>query len=79
MLRITLHSGELTLIIGPSGSGKTTVLSLLVCVIYPTGGDVVVNRQLISSLSQKKLAKLRLDQIGFVLQSFNWVAPLNAE
>jgi len=67
---------ELTLIIGPSGSGKTTLLSLIGCVIYPTAGEVFINGSSISNLSQKELAKIRLQNIGFVFQSFNLLAPL---
>lgn len=69
---------ELTLIIGPSGSGKTTLLSLLGCVIFPTTGEVYINNILANSLSEKELARLRLNNIGFVFQSFNLLAPLNA-
>lgn len=69
---------ELTLIIGPSGSGKTTLLSLIGCVIYPTAGEVFVNKNEINKLSQKELAHIRLQNIGFVFQSFNLLAPLPA-
>ena len=69
---------ELTLIIGPSGSGKTTLLSLLGCVIFPTAGEVYINNIMANSLSEKELARLRLNNIGFVFQSFNLLAPLNA-
>ena len=69
---------ELTLIIGPSGSGKTTLLSLLGCVIYPTAGEVFINGQNVNGLTQKQLADIRLKNIGFVFQSFNLLAPLNA-
>jgi putative ABC transport system ATP-binding protein len=69
---------ELTLIIGPSGSGKTTLLSLLGCVVFPTKGEVYIKNILANSLSEKELADLRLNNIGFVFQSFNLLAPLNA-
>jgi putative ABC transport system ATP-binding protein len=69
---------ELTLIIGPSGSGKTTLLSLLGCVIFPTTGEVYINNILANSLNENELANLRLNNIGFVFQSFNLLAPLNA-
>lgn len=74
-----LFAKELTLIIGPSGSGKTTLLSMLGCVIYPTEGDVIVAGRKVNGLSEKKLAKLRLAEIGFVFQSFNLIMPLSAE
>lgn len=69
---------ELTLIIGPSGSGKTTLLSLLGCVIFPTAGEVTVAGKRVNGLGQKELAHVRLENIGFVFQSFNLLAPLNA-
>jgi putative ABC transport system ATP-binding protein len=77
-LDLSVNTGELTLIIGPSGSGKTTLLSLLGCVIYPTQGKLFVNEQLVNEMNQKQLAHLRLNTIGFVFQSFNLIAPLNA-
>jgi putative ABC transport system ATP-binding protein len=75
---IGLKKNELTLIIGPSGSGKTTLLSLLGCVIYPTSGDVWVTGSHVNKLNEAELAKLRLQNIGFVFQNFNLIAPLNA-
>jgi len=76
---LQVNEGELLLIIGPSGSGKTTLLSLLGCVIYPTAGQLWVNGQLVNNMSQKKLAQLRLETIGFVFQNFNLLAPLTGE
>lgn len=76
---LILNEGELLLIIGPSGSGKTTLLSLLGCVIYPSYGDLWVDGQHVNKLSEKALARLRLNTIGFVFQNFNLLAPLTAE
>jgi len=76
---LKLNEGELMLIIGPSGSGKTTLLSLLGCVIYPSFGNLWVDGKYINDLKTNELAKLRLDTIGFVFQSFNLLSPLNAE
>jgi putative ABC transport system ATP-binding protein len=76
---LTLNLGELLLIIGPSGSGKTTLLSLLGCVIYPTTGKLWVDNLLVNDMNERELAKLRLNTIGFVFQTFNLLAPLTAE
>jgi putative ABC transport system ATP-binding protein len=73
-----IRAGELLLIIGPSGSGKTTLLSLLGCVIYPTSGKVFIQGNEASAMTERQLANLRLQRIGFVFQNFNLVAPLNA-
>ena len=75
---IEFSTGEITLLVGPSGSGKTTLLSLLGSVIYPTMGKVWVGETCINNLSEKELANLRLQHIGFVFQGFNLLAPLNA-
>jgi putative ABC transport system ATP-binding protein len=73
---LEIKAGELILIIGPSGSGKTTLLSLLGCVIYPTAGRVNINGTYTSDLNENELARLRLQEIGFVFQSINLIAPL---
>lgn len=75
---VSFMAGELVLIIGPSGSGKTTLLSILGCVTYPTQGEVYINDVEVSKLSETKLGKIRLQNIGFVFQGYNLIAPLNA-
>lgn len=75
---LEIKAGELILIIGPSGSGKTTLLSLLGCVIYPTEGRVNINGTYTSTLNENELAKLRLQEIGFVFQSINLISPLTS-
>ncbi len=75
---LTLYAGELVLIIGPSGSGKTTLLSILGCVTYPTTGEVIINNTNVTSLTETSLGKIRLQNIGFVFQGYNLIAPLNA-
>ena len=74
---VSFFAGELVLIIGPSGSGKTTLLSILGCVTYPTEGQVFINGQEVSNLPESQLGKIRLENIGFVFQGYNLIAPLN--
>jgi putative ABC transport system ATP-binding protein len=47
-------------------------------VIFPSTGEVTICDQVINGLNQNQLAKVRLQNIGFVFQSFNLLAPLNA-
>lgn len=75
---VSFNKGELTLIMGPSGSGKTTLLSLVGCVIYPTEGNVFLNGTNVTKLSEKQLADIRLNTVGFVFQHFNLIEPLTA-
>lgn len=68
--------GDLTLILGPSGSGKSTLLTILGGLQTPTTGDMVVNDQNIKKLTQHQRETFRLNEIGFVLQSYNLVPYL---
>lgn len=73
------ESGQLILVVGPSGSGKTTFLTIAGGLQTPTNGDVKINGSTINSLSKKQQTKLRLEKIGFVLQSYNLVPFLTVE
>ena len=73
------ESGQLILVVGPSGSGKTTFLTIAGLLQTPTNGDVKINDSTINSLSKKQQTKLRLEKIGFILQSYNLVPFLTVE
>ena len=73
------ESGHLILVVGPSGSGKTTFLTIAGGLQSPTNGDVKINDSTINSLSKKQQTKLRLEKIGFILQSYNLVPFLTVE
>ena len=73
------ESGQLILVVGPSGSGKTTFLTIAGGLQTPTNGDVKINDSTINSLSKKQQTKLRLEKIGFILQSYNLVPYLTVE
>lgn len=74
---IRVEHGEFVAIIGPSGSGKSTFLSIAGALLKPTSGEVLVNDTDITKLNEKQLAKLRLKQISFILQTSNLVPYLN--
>jgi putative ABC transport system ATP-binding protein len=76
---LVLNQGEMLLIIGPSGSGKTTLLSLIGCVLYPTKGCVCIQGTNTKDLSDRQLARLRREKIGFVFQNYNLIGPLTSE
>lgn len=75
---LDIYRNKLTLIVGPSGSGKTTLISLIGCVVYPTAGRIFIDGEEVTGLSEKQLATVRLDKIGFVFQHFNLLQPLTA-
>lgn len=71
------HSGELSLVLGPSGSGKSTFLTIVGGLQRPTSGQVLIDGQDISRFSEKQRDEIRLNQIGFVLQSYNLLSYLS--
>ena len=75
---LEVRSGEFVAMAGPSGSGKTTVLNLLGGLTRPTRGRIWIGDQEITQLSDRDLARLRLDRIGFVFQAFNLLPVLTA-
>ncbi|MBN8676051.1 MAG: ABC transporter ATP-binding protein [Chitinophagales bacterium] len=71
--------GEFTAIKGPSGSGKTTLLNMIGGLDEPTEGYVNINGTNITQLKGNKLINFRLNNIGFVFQSFNLIPVLTAK
>ncbi|HCF29460.1 MAG TPA: ABC transporter ATP-binding protein, partial [Cyanobacteria bacterium UBA11049] len=78
-IELEIFSGDIELLMGPSGSGKTTLLSILSGILTPTAGTVELLGQEITGLSRSKLAKFRLQNIGFIFQDFNLFPALTAQ
>lgn len=70
-------SGEFVAIIGPSGSGKSTFLSIAGALLKPSQGEVKIDNKDISKIKDKELSNLRLQEIGFILQTSNLMPYLN--
>ena len=75
---LEIHEGDFMAMAGPSGSGKTTLLNMLGGLTRPTRGRIWVGEQEITEFSDKELAQLRLESIGFVFQAFNLLPVLSA-
>lgn len=73
-----IPSGKIQILMGPSGSGKTTLLSILAGLLTPTAGEVHLLGQDITKMSRTQLTRFRLQNIGFVFQSFNLFPALTA-
>ncbi len=69
---------EFTCIVGPSGSGKTTLLNLIGGLDIPTSGEIVIGCTNLSKLRSSHLIDFRLNNIGFVFQSYNLIPVLTA-
>ncbi|EOB3405108.1 ABC transporter ATP-binding protein [Enterococcus hirae] len=78
-INFNVKQGEFVSIIGPSGSGKSTFLTISGGLQTPTSGEIDINGQSFSDLSEKKRADLRFKEIGFILQSSNLIPFLKVK
>jgi len=76
-ISLTVEQGEFIAVIGPSGSGKSTFLAIAGALLQSSEGEVILNGKSLNQLNPKDLAQLRLDEIGFILQTSNLVPYLN--
>lgn len=77
-ITINFEEGEFTAVVGPSGSGKTTFLNMLGGLDRPTSGEVLIGGTNIWDLSSRQLIDFRMNNIGFVFQSYNLIPVLTA-
>jgi putative ABC transport system ATP-binding protein len=77
-ISIEIETGDFVAMAGPSGSGKTTMLNMIGGLTRPSRGQVWIGDQEITEMSDKDLAQLRLERIGFVFQSYNLLPVLTA-
>lgn len=75
---LEVEEGEFLAIMGPSGSGKSTLMNIIGLLDRSSSGNYWLEGEEVSQLSEKKLAQVRNDQIGFVFQQFFLLSKLNA-
>jgi len=68
---IEINKGEFVAIVGKSGSGKSTLMHILGLLDTPTDGEIILNGVNTKGMTEKQLAQVRNEEIGFVFQSFN--------
>jgi putative ABC transport system ATP-binding protein len=78
-ISFSLEPGGFVAILGPSGSGKTTLLGLLAGLDRPTRGAIYLDGDDLGSLTEDERARLRVEKIGFVFQSFQLIPTLTAQ
>ncbi len=71
---LEIYPGEFTCIIGRSGSGKSTLLNMIAGLEKPSRGRIRIAGKQIERMSESQLVDFRLNNIGFVFQSFNLFA-----
>ena len=75
---LEIDAGEQVAIVGPSGSGKTTLLHVMGTLERASAGRVWVGGRDIGAVSDRALASLRAEMIGFVFQQFFLMDALSA-
>jgi putative ABC transport system ATP-binding protein len=76
---LDVNRGETVAIMGPSGCGKSTLLHVLGGLDRPGAGELSVAGRRVDRLSERALANLRRDEVGFVFQAFHLVDELTAQ
>ncbi len=77
-VNLTLKAGELVAIVGRSGNGKSTMLNLITGLLKPTSGNVMIEGEDVTTLSDRDMSRMRNRTIGFVTQSQTLLPNLTA-
>jgi putative ABC transport system ATP-binding protein len=75
---LTVDAGQFVALVGRSGCGKSTLLNLCGAMDFPTSGEVLIDGQSTSSLTDAALTRLRRQKVGFIFQSFQLLHTLTA-
>jgi putative ABC transport system ATP-binding protein len=72
-----IEQGEFVTIMGPSGSGKSTCMNMIGCLDRPTDGIVEINGKATAKMTEKELAVLRNQTVGFVFQQYFLISSMS--
>ncbi len=75
---LDVAAGEFVAIMGASGSGKSTLMNIIGCLDRPSAGTYILRGENVSQLDQRRLARIRNQELGFVFQNFNLIARTTA-
>ncbi len=75
---LTIPDGEFVAVTGASGSGKSTLLGLIAGLDAPSSGEIFIDDENVTAMSEDALATLRSEKIGFIFQSFHLIPSLTA-
>jgi putative ABC transport system ATP-binding protein len=73
-----IEAGENIALMGPSGSGKSTLLNIIGCLDQPSQGEYFLDGRPVAELDPDELAHIRLENIGFIFQSFHLIPRMTA-
>lgn len=75
---LDIYPGEFVAIMGTSGSGKSTLMNILGCLDTPTKGTYEFDGVNVANMTDDELAEIRASKIGFIFQSYNLIAKMDA-
>ena len=75
-ISFNVKKGEFVGVMGPSGSGKTTLLNLIATIDDVSSGNIYLDGKDLTEINQKKIAKFRRENLGFIFQDFNLLDTL---
>lgn len=75
---MSVGNGEFVALVGPSGSGKTSLLAMLATLLKPSDGEIIIDGQSLSKMSDGQRTRFRREKIGFTFQANNLVPYLTA-
>ena len=76
-INLSIRKGEFVSVMGPSGCGKSTLLNIMGLLDEPTQGTIEIDGAQVKSYSDKALARIRNQKIGFVFQSYHLINDLS--
>lgn len=76
-INLTIGAGEFAAIMGPSGCGKSTMLNIMGLLDTATSGNVIIDKIRVDRMSDRDMARMRNQKLGFIFQSFHLIPSLN--
>jgi len=73
-----IPDGQFVAVTGASGSGKSTLLGLIAGLDAPSSGEILIDGEPITTMSEDALARIRSEKVGFIFQSFHLIPSLTA-